>query len=64
MKKNRNVTLSAVKRRGDLMDLKIIDLPADDAVLDIDDVKFLIGVKTTVLHVYGIARKLFYHRCC
>ena len=40
MKKKRNVTLSAVKRRGDLMDLKIIDLPADDAVLDIDDVEF------------------------
>ena len=40
MKKNRNVTLPAVKRRGDLMDLKIIDLPADDAVLDIDDVEF------------------------
>ncbi len=40
MKKNQNVTLSAVKCRGDLMDLKIIDLPADDAVLDIDDVEF------------------------
>ena len=24
---------------------------------------FLIEVKTTVLHVYGIARKLFHHRC-
>jgi hypothetical protein len=40
MKNNRNVNLSAVKRPGDLMDLKIIVLPADDAVLDIDDVEF------------------------
>ncbi len=34
-------TLSAVRRRGELMNLKIADMSAKDVMLDIDDAEFL-----------------------
>ena len=38
---SRGKTLSAVRRRGELMDLKIADISAKDVILDIDDAEFL-----------------------
>ena len=38
---SRGKTLSAVRRRGELMDLKIADISAKDVMLDIDDAEFL-----------------------
>jgi hypothetical protein len=38
---SRGETLSAVRRRGELMDLKIADISANDVMLDIDDAEFL-----------------------
>ena len=36
----RGKTLSAVRHRGELMDLKIADISAKDVMLEIDDAKF------------------------
>jgi hypothetical protein len=38
---SRGETLSAVRRRGELMNLKIVDMSAKDVMLDIDDAEFL-----------------------
>jgi hypothetical protein len=38
---SRGETLSAVRRRGELMDLKIADISAKDVMLEIDDAEFL-----------------------
>ena len=38
---SRGKTLSAVRRRGELMDLKIADISAKDVMLEIDDAEFL-----------------------
>jgi len=38
---SRGKTLSAVRRRGELMNLKIVDISAKDVMLDIDDAEFL-----------------------
>jgi hypothetical protein len=37
---SRDHTLSAVRRRGELMDLKIADISAKDVMLEIDDAEF------------------------
>ncbi len=37
---SRGNTLSAVRRRGELMDLKIADISAKDVMLEIDDAEF------------------------
>jgi hypothetical protein len=59
MKKIRNVTLSAVKCHGDLMDLKINDLPADDVILDIDDVEFFEWSKNNISSCLWYTEELF-----
>jgi len=38
---SRGKTLSAIRRRGELMDLKIADISAKDVMLEIDDAEFL-----------------------
>jgi len=38
---SRGETLSAVMRRGELMNMKIADISAKDVMLDINDAEFL-----------------------
>jgi hypothetical protein len=55
---SRGNTLSAVRRRGELMDLKIADISAKDVMLQIDDMQnFKTGVQAINTLNFGIALK-------
>jgi len=54
---SRGETPSAVRRRGELMNLKIADISAKDVMLDIDDAEFLTGAQTIRTLDSGIAPK-------